>query len=216
MADLFVSYASENRVKVATLVRLFEKAGWTAWWDRGIEGGRQWRKEIDDELAKARCVIVLWSRASVTKEWVINEARIGRERQVLLPVLLEPVEPPKELAEIQACRLTAWLGEETSFELAPLLHQISKKIGGSPPSVDATAISESAMQMTRADVMEATLEFCAARLEFFRRKQRGEAIPEDVVKSLQITYDQLCRALSPISSDDIHALIARFESAFTP
>jgi TIR domain len=215
MSDLFVSYASENRVKVSALVRLFASAGWTVWWDRDIEGGGKWRKEIEDELATARCVLVLWSRASIKREWVIQEARTGLERDVLLPVLLEPVEPPDGFGEIQASRLMSWLGDERSFELKPLVHRVAAILKGSPPQLDENTIAAASVKMARTDVAEATFEFCAARLDFFRRNARGETIPTEVIDSLRITYDKLFEALSPITNDEMQELIGRFEGSST-
>ena len=216
MPDLFISYASENRVRVSALVRLFESAGWTVWWDRDIEGGRKWRKEIEDELAAARCVLVLWSRASVNKDWVIQEAQTGLERDMLLPVLLEPVEPPEGFRDVQATRLTAWLGEERSFELKPLVNRVAGILKGSPPQLDDNAIADASEKMTRTDVAEATFEFCAARLDLLRRNAIGRAVPPEVLERLRTTYDRLAEALSPITSDELHELIVRFEAAFTP
>jgi hypothetical protein len=216
MSDLFVGYASENRVKAATLVRLFESAGWTVWWDRDIEGGREWRKEVEDELAAAKCVLVLWSRVSVKKDWVLREARKGLERHVLLPVLLEPVEQPEGFGEVQAFQLATWLGDEKSYDLRPLLNRIAALLGGDPPHLDGNPIIDASVRMTRVDVAELTFEFCCARLDFLQRNARGETIPNEVMERLSMTYDRLFKALSPITNLELHDLIERFESAFTP
>ena len=216
MSDLFVGYASENRVKVATLVRLFESAGWTIWWDRNIEPGREWGKEIEDELAAAKCVLVLWSRASVTKDWVLREARKGLERRVLLPVLLEPVEQPEAFGEVNAFQLTTWLGDEKSYELRPLVNRIAALLGGGSPELNENPIIDASVRMTRIDVAELTFEFCAARLDFLRRRAARETIPDEVVERLSKTYDNLFKALSPITNVELHDMISRFEPAFTP
>jgi hypothetical protein len=59
-------------------------------------------------------------------------------------------------------------------------------------------------------------EFCAARLDFLRRNNRREIIPDEVTERLRTTYDRLFEVLSPISSDQMHELAVRFKSAFTP
>lgn len=216
MADIFISYASENRVKVATLVRLLESAQWSVWWDQEIEGGRKWTHDIEDALGAARCVLVLWSRASIVSDWTLREAEVGLKRNVLLPALLEPVDPPVGFTEIQATRLTAWLGDERSFELRPLLSRVSTLVGGDPPEVDELAVAKAVTEMSRVDVAEATFEFCAARLEFLGRNARQEQIPSEVLERLRLTYDRLAEALSPVTSDQVHQMIDRFEGAFTP
>ena len=55
MADVFLSYASTDRVKASTLVSLLESAGWSVWWDRDVEGGEEWERRIDKELDAAKC-----------------------------------------------------------------------------------------------------------------------------------------------------------------
>src|SRR5262245_14824957 len=102
MADIFLSYASADRVKAGTLASLLQSAGWSVWWDRDIEGGEEWERRIDRELGDARCVVILWTRRSISSEWVVREARAARTRGVMFPVLLEPVKPPEELAEVHA------------------------------------------------------------------------------------------------------------------
>src|SRR2546426_12101686 len=129
MSDIFLSYASADRVKAGTLASLLQTAGWSVWWDRDVEGGEEWEGRIETELGVARCVVVLWTRKSISSEWVIREARAARLRSVMLPVLLEPVKPPEELADVHATALTAWLGEERSLELRAFLDRLSAILG---------------------------------------------------------------------------------------
>lgn len=214
MSDVFLSYASADRLKARTLAGLFESAGWSVWWDRDIDGGEEWSKAIESELAAARVVVVLWSRNSVNSEWVVREAKVARERNAILPVLLEPVVPPGDFAELHATTLTAWLGEERSFELRPFLERLAKKLGGTPPKVDEFPVAQAAHHVSRIEVAEAAFEFCVVRLEFYRLRNIG--VPEEVLEKMRATYDRLCEVLAPASSDDVHGLISRYESAFTP
>ena len=214
MADVLLSYASADRVKAGTLASLLETAGWSVWWDRDIEGGEEWEATIERELAAARCVVVLWTRRSVSSGWVLREARSARARGALLPVLLEPVTPPEELAEVQATALTSWSGEERSFELRPFLARLANVLGGAPPEVDEPPIAEAVAKLSRVEVVEATFEFCAARLEFFRLRHAG--VPPEVLERMSSTYDRLCEVLAPVSNDDVHELLKIHESAFAP
>jgi tetratricopeptide (TPR) repeat protein len=61
MADIFVSYASEDRERVRGLVELLESHGWSVWWDRSLKAGETWPDVIERELGRARCVLVVWS-----------------------------------------------------------------------------------------------------------------------------------------------------------
>lgn len=81
MTDIFLSYATEDRLKAASLVKLFQEAGWTVWWDRHIEGGERWEPSIFDAVREASCVVVIWSRDSVGKAWVGREAEEGEKTE---------------------------------------------------------------------------------------------------------------------------------------
>ncbi|HSG88514.1 MAG TPA: TIR domain-containing protein [Pseudomonadales bacterium] len=91
MADVFVSYASEDRERVRPLVAILEDAGFSVWWDRALEPGTRWAEVIDGELRRARCVVVVWSAAAARSRWVGIEANEARRRDILVPVALEPV-----------------------------------------------------------------------------------------------------------------------------
>jgi hypothetical protein len=68
MADVFVSYASEDRERVAPIVEAIEQAGFSVWWDRRIGLGSSFDREIERELESAGCVIVVWSNRSVDSD----------------------------------------------------------------------------------------------------------------------------------------------------
>ncbi|HMH48619.1 MAG TPA: toll/interleukin-1 receptor domain-containing protein [Candidatus Acidoferrum sp.] len=118
MSDIFLSYAAEDWAIAEALASALAEHGWSVWWDRKITIGQPFDAEIERELAEARCVIVLWSRASVSSEWVKTEASDARDRRVLLPALIEDVTPPLEFRRLQTVRLLGWpeLSPHEGFE----------------------------------------------------------------------------------------------------
>ena len=62
MADIFISYASEDRERAGRVASVLESCGWSVWWDRKIVVGQAFDKTIESELEAAKCVIVLWSQ----------------------------------------------------------------------------------------------------------------------------------------------------------
>ena len=74
MADVFISYAREDIEKVRPLVGAIEGTGYSVFWDRIIPAGMTWRQFTGKALDDAKCVVVVWSKASVVSDWVIEEA----------------------------------------------------------------------------------------------------------------------------------------------
>ena len=108
MADIFVSYAREDEARVQALVSAFQTQGWSVFWDRSIPAGSTWRSHIGAALDEARCIVVLWSRHSVRSDWVSEEADEGKRRRILIPVIVDGVQPPRGFREVQAADLTDW------------------------------------------------------------------------------------------------------------
>lgn len=106
MADVFVSYASEDRGRVVPLVEAIQRRGWTAWWDRNIDAGTSFDREIERAIDAAKCIIVVWSEQSIESDWVRNEATEGLDRGVLVPVTIDAVRPPLAFRRVQTIDLT--------------------------------------------------------------------------------------------------------------
>ncbi len=62
MADIFLSYKREDRARAGPIVAALRKSGRTVWWDEGLTPRQAWDATIEQEIAAARSVIVLWSR----------------------------------------------------------------------------------------------------------------------------------------------------------
>ena len=129
MSGIFISYAREDRQKVATLAKELEDRGWSVWWDWTIPVGKTWRQVISEALEAAGCVVVAWSNTSINSNWVHEEAEEGRARNILTPVLIEDVRPPLGFRQMQAANLVDWQGEPGHPEFKKLLHAIGLILG---------------------------------------------------------------------------------------
>lgn len=94
MADIFISYASEDLEKARGLAEALGAHGWSVWWDRKIPLGQSFDAVIEKALGETKCLIVLWSAQSVESRWVKNEASEGEARGILVPVFIEAVRAP--------------------------------------------------------------------------------------------------------------------------
>ena len=135
MSDIFISYASEERDRVQPLISALERTGWSIFWDRTIPAGKTWRQVIGSEIRACRSVLVVWTENSVTSEWVLEEAETGKRRGILIPVLLDNVEPPFGFGNIQAANLTAWNGDSSSPIFTHLVADITTILGQAPAAV---------------------------------------------------------------------------------
>ena len=130
MADIFLSYAREDRDRAALIARLLESGGWTVFWDRKIKASADWRSVLESELDSARAVLVLWSRVSIASGWVIEEAERGRSR--LVSVRIDDVPVPLGFSQLQAVDLVNWRGGRHA-EVDKLTTAVSETLHTPPP-----------------------------------------------------------------------------------
>ena len=172
MADIFISYATEDRDRIRPLAMALVNEGWAVFWDRTIKPGQTWQKVIGKELHEARCVVVAWSAASVESEWVLEEAGEGKKRGVLIPLSLDSVKVPFGFGQIQCADLTDWRADRENQGFRDLVDAIADKIGrplprdAEPPS-PSTAPAEGTLTAEFVSVSSVAVEepVCADPLE---------------------------------------------------
>src|SRR6478672_12102462 len=86
--DVFVSYAHRDRATAEKLVKRLKEEGWSVWWDNELVGGTRFDRAIADALNSAKCVIVIWSPASVDSDFVFDEAKAAYQRNVIVPTVI--------------------------------------------------------------------------------------------------------------------------------
>jgi tetratricopeptide (TPR) repeat protein len=121
VSDVFVSYSSQDRARVVPLVQALERRGWTVWWDRKIDAGTAFDREIEAAIDEAKCIVVVWSENSVQSDWVRSEASEGLNRGILAPVAIDPVRPPLAFRLTQTVDLTA-----ADASLEPLIEAVRR------------------------------------------------------------------------------------------
>lgn len=124
MSDIFISYASEDVAVVRQLVYLLEKHDWSVWWDRSILAGSSFDRAIEEAIDKAKCIIVVWSEKSAISSWVRAEADEGRQRDILVPIIIEETRIPLAFRQIHAINLIHWQPTQADPRVEELLFSI--------------------------------------------------------------------------------------------
>jgi len=149
MADIFISYSREDRTTARKLHAVLRERGWSVWWDPLTAPGDSWTPTIERELRAARCVIVLWSKASIHKHWLGVQGAKAARRRILISAVIDDVVPPFVFPAVRPLPLTDAAGELTFIGLQRLFADIGRKLGlprqPLPQSVASASQSASAV-----------------------------------------------------------------------
>jgi TolB-like protein/Flp pilus assembly protein TadD len=125
----FLSYARADQAQAEKLARALEAAGLDLWWDALIAGGASFARSIETALENCDAVIVVWSRASVGSDWVLDEAAKGRDLRKLVPVSLDGTAPPLGFRQYQSVDLSLWRGRTDAAEILGIIRGVQAAAG---------------------------------------------------------------------------------------
>jgi hypothetical protein len=109
MSDIFISYSRQDSQFVEALIMALINNGWSVWSDKiAISEGRPYDEQTEHAIGEATVTLVVWSQSSVKSRWVRAEAAYALERDKLVPVISEDVDPPLQFLHIQAVNLADW------------------------------------------------------------------------------------------------------------
>jgi len=130
MADVFISYAREDRARAEQVARGLEAMGLNAFWDTDIPPGQTWADYIEGKLGVCKAVVVLWSQHSTKSQWVREEARMGRDKSKLIPAIIDGASPPLGFGEVQAANLANWNGQTNDVEWTRFANAVHYAVRG--------------------------------------------------------------------------------------
>lgn len=130
MADIFLSYGHADRDR-AEVLAVALASRFSVWWDKDLDAACTWRKELEEQIDAARCVLVLWTQQSREKEFVRSEASRAAQRRTLLQVCLDDGDVPLGFSESQWIDLRAWSGEgDDPLLIEALMTPLEKRVRG--------------------------------------------------------------------------------------
>ena len=109
MADIVLIYGREDEGVAGELIRHLETR-WSVWWDKRIK--ERFSEEIEAEIKKARCAVVLWSEKSRVKDFVRDEVELAKGKNVpIVSVSLDGCKPGFGFGGYTTTPLDDWNGK---------------------------------------------------------------------------------------------------------
>lgn len=130
MADIFISYKTEDRDIARNVARILIEDGHDVWWDQALLVGDTFDAEIKRILRSSRAAVILWSTRSVLSKYVAGEASLALERDVALPVFLDSItidDLPLPWRTVQYCDLRNWDGSRTHAGITKILRTLAAR-----------------------------------------------------------------------------------------
>ncbi len=128
-AEVFISYASENRTRILDLVERLRKAGVSVWIDQmGIEGATMWSQEIVEAIDSCKVLILAISEQSTESENVVKELALASERRKkILPVCLDSSGIPKSMEyQLAGIQRVDYVEKEEEHGLQAMIRSLAK------------------------------------------------------------------------------------------
>jgi TIR domain/Domain of unknown function (DUF4384) len=126
-AEVFISYASDDRTQVLRLADQLEQAGVSVWLDRQqISGASIWAEEIVKAIKACKVLLLVCSDAAMRSWAVKQEIQLAGEAQkTLLPLMLASTSFPEQIEFFLAGRQWIDAGNRPMAEWFPsLLHAL--------------------------------------------------------------------------------------------
>jgi hypothetical protein len=153
MADIFLSYSTDDHAKTRSIADALTREGWEVFWDRTIPVGKSWDIVIEEELPKAKAITSLWSPSSVKSDWVRTESHYGHKYKKLFPAMIEKADVPISFSLTEYADLTTWDGVSANHkEFQKLVSALKQKAGdpsGGKPVVPRAPLIQTGDSPTR-------------------------------------------------------------------
>lgn len=179
MNNIFISYAREDRASAQKLATALAAQAWNVFWDPKIPVGKTWRQVIGSKLETAQCLVVLWSSTSIVSDWVLDEAETGRQRGILIPIVIEEgIEPPLGFRSLQAADLSKWDGSETDEVFRSLISDITEILG------PAAAEEAARLQQRQDEEEQKQRDLASAALEAAEKEKARKLVAQEEAERL--------------------------------
>src|SRR5262245_6890357 len=128
MCDVFVSYKREEHEAVGLIVDRLRSLQLDVWFDAHLNQNTGYDEQIASNLTKAKCILVCWTPAAVTSDWVRSEATVGHDDGRMVACFLEPTKLPPPFNLHQSEDLMRCGGQDDDPAWLRLLAAIGERV----------------------------------------------------------------------------------------
>lgn len=108
---VFISYSRKDSERIEWLLENLRAARIDYFIDRKMSVGSRWESILQKKIVDCGCLLVIWSTNSTESEWVTREIREAiNSQKTVVPVRIDPVNPPTEFHYLNVADLSRWLG----------------------------------------------------------------------------------------------------------
>ena len=141
MSDIFISYARSTAARAQAIGEALRALGYGVWRDDEIPAHRPYADVIQERLAAAKAVLVIWSTEAASSEWVRSEAERARAERKLVQLSVDRAPLPMPFDQIQCADLAGWSGDLEAPGWKKVVGSIAELVTRAAPESKAAATS---------------------------------------------------------------------------
>ena len=141
MSDVFLSYARSTVQFAERVTEALRALGYQVWRDDALPAHRAYGDVIEERLAAAKAVVVIWSADATRSEWVRSEANAAREAHKLVQLSIDGAKLPMPFDQIQCADLNGWTGDPRAPGWRQIIESIAELAGARSPRAAPGGVS---------------------------------------------------------------------------
>ncbi len=134
MSDVFISHAQSTIELTRQIAEALRALGHDVWWDDELLLHQKFSRVINENVRKAKAVVVLWSSDAIESEWVPAEADVARQAGTLVQLSVDGAVPPIPFNHTQYADMTGWRGDLAAPAWRKLIASVDDLVGRERPA----------------------------------------------------------------------------------